>query len=282
MDGKHKYYEQAYRAHTGTSFYPEKRAVDYCAAFDATIKEGREKAQLLGGNPDHFENGYTRLWLAWMAAKGRCISTMITGGSNFPVDRARKANLSEHKRGEELTTFHENFFNRLEKANYRAYRATIDPIEELRGKLKEAQELQDMMKDANKILRSKKSDEVKNEELKAVLTNDEAKKDFIRFGGFRQFQLTNNNANIKRMAERLAHLEKKAALETKEVVRDGGIRIVQNIEADRIQIFYPDKPDYETREKLKKNAFKWSPTNECWQRQLTNNAINALKELGLN
>jgi hypothetical protein len=279
---KHKYYEQAYRAHTGTSFDPEKRAVDYCAAFDATIKEGREKAQLLGGNPDEFENGYTRLWLAWMAAKGRCISTMITGGSNFPIDRARKANNSEHKRAEELTTFHEIFFNRIQKANYRAHRATVDPIEELRGKLKDAQELQDMMKGANKILRSKKSDEEKNKELKSLLTNKDALNDFVRFGGFRQFQLTNNNANIKRMAERLAHLEKKSALETKEVTRAGGIRVVQNIEADRIQIFYPDKPDAQTREKLKKNCFKWSPINGCWQRQLTANAMSALKELGLN
>ena len=35
----HKHYELAYRAHSGTSFSPDKRAEAYCNDFDNQIKE---------------------------------------------------------------------------------------------------------------------------------------------------------------------------------------------------------------------------------------------------
>ena len=38
-------------------------------------------------------------------------------------------------------------------------------------------------------------------------------------------------------------------------------------------------PDVEMRAKLKSEAFKWSPKNQAWQRQLTPNAVRAAKRV---
>ena len=48
-----------------------------------------------------------------------------------------------------------------------------------------------------------------------------------------------------------------------------------NTEANRLQIFFEDKPDEATREALKSNGFRWSPKAGAWQRQLTSNVYYA-------
>ncbi len=48
---------------------------------------------------------------------------------------------------------------------------------------------------------------------------------------------------------------------------------------ERIKIAHDAKPDFNEREKLKKAAFKWAPTNECWQRKFTVNAYHATLNL---
>jgi hypothetical protein len=58
-----------------------------------------------------------------------------------------------------------------------------------------------------------------------------------------------------------------------------GIRIVSNKAADRVQIFFPGKPDEEMRGKLKSEGWRFSPTEEAWQRKLTNAAIYSAKKI---
>lgn len=48
--------------------------------------------------------------------------------------------------------------------------------------------------------------------------------------------------------------------------------VIQNEELNRLQLKFNGKPNDKTREILKQHAFKWSPTNGVWQRQLTPNA----------
>ena len=51
---------------------------------------------------------------------------------------------------------------------------------------------------------------------------------------------------------------------------------------ERLQIFFPGKPEPDMIARLKSNAFKWSPSRGCWQRQLTGNAKGAARRvLGL-
>ena len=47
----------------------------------------------------------------------------------------------------------------------------------------------------------------------------------------------------------------------------------------RIYLKFDGKPSVETITALKKNAFKWSPKNQRWQRQTTINGVNGLKKV---
>lgn len=71
--------------------------------------------------------------------------------------------------------------------------------------------------------------------------------------------------------------------EVEQVSANTGIKLVQNVEENRLQIIFPGKPDAETRAKLKGSGFRWSPTSGARQRHLGNSAIWAaqsiLKEL---
>jgi hypothetical protein len=273
----------AINAHRGTSFSPEQRGASYVKEFgeqladDLTKIEGEE-------NKAYYQKKYEALFVAWMSAKCRCISTMITGGSNFPVKRAQKANEIERKRGHEFFDFREKYFERKAANERRAARAQLDPVEQMKKEIEAAERLQEMMVAANKVVRSKKSPSEKLADLIALgITEKSASQllipDFANRLGFAPYQLTNNGANIRRMQDRLAVLTKKAAAETKEETREDGITVTENVDADRIQIFFPGKPAPEVIGKLKHAAFKWSPSNGCWQRQLTENAKHATRTL---
>lgn len=54
------------------------------------------------------------------------------------------------------------------------------------------------------------------------------------------------------------------------------IKVVQNTEANRLQIIFPAKPVPAMIETLKRNGYKWSPKNTAWQRQLTPNALKTI------
>ena len=55
----------------------------------------------------------------------------------------------------------------------------------------------------------------------------------------------------------------------------GRVEIRQDQEDNRIRLFFPNKPNEEQRQRLKKQGFRWSPRAGAWQRQLTDNAVIA-------
>lgn len=92
-------------------------------------------------------------------------------------------------------------------------------------------------------------------------------------GPYATYQLSNNSGNMRRIELRIAALEKAATRETKERETASGVRIVENAEANRLQLFFPGKPDAAIRTELKSAGFRWAPSEGAWQRQLSNNAI---------
>jgi hypothetical protein len=46
-----------------------------------------------------------------------------------------------------------------------------------------------------------------------------------------------------------------------------------------LQLFFDEKPTEQQRAQLKSNGFKWAPSQDAWQRQLTDNAIYAAGRL---
>jgi hypothetical protein len=97
------------------------------------------------------------------------------------------------------------------------------------------------------------------------------------------YQLSNNSANIARIKLRIEQLKKAATQEHKEVERQDGLKIIENVEANRIQIVFPDKPAEPVRAILKSNGFRWAPSEGAWQRHLNNAgryaATYALREI---
>ena len=97
-------------------------------------------------------------------------------------------------------------------------------------------------------------------------------------------ELTYLRGKIKRVQARLDELDKRAqqAEQPADNTAFPGGEIVRNLEADRLQIIFDEKPDEETRAALKQNGFRWSPRYGAWQRQLTQNAEYAARRvLGL-
>lgn len=86
------------------------------------------------------------------------------------------------------------------------------------------------------------------------------------------FMLTNNNANIRRIKQRIAQLEKKATMQPAEQVIGNGYKITEDVEDNRILFTFDVIPNEDTRNLLKRNGFKWSPTRSAWVRMLTNQA----------
>lgn len=96
--------------------------------------------------------------------------------------------------------------------------------------------------------------------------------------------MTSLRGKIKRVQARLDELDKRTeqAEQPAESTKFSGGEIVRNLEADRLQILFDEKPDEETRAALKQNGFRWSPRYSAWQRQLTPNAEAAARyALGL-
>ena len=88
----------------------------------------------------------------------------------------------------------------------------------------------------------------------------------------------NESANIRRLKERRAALEKARAAaqqETNAPETFEGLRIIRNAADNRVQIIFDEKPDEDTRYLLKKEGFRWSPRAGAWQRQLNDNGIRA-------
>lgn len=89
---------------------------------------------------------------------------------------------------------------------------------------------------------------------------------------FAPFQLTNNSANARRIRLRIAELQKRARTPAAPERTVNGVRVVDNVEANRLQLFFPGKPDAETRAKLKRHGFRFTPSIGAWQTHRSNRA----------
>ena len=98
---------------------------------------------------------------------------------------------------------------------------------------------------------------------------------------FPAYELASIRGKIERTEQRLAELdrrEQQAAEPQTGTAFDGG-QIVRNIDLNRLQILFDTIPDADTRAALKQNGFRWSPKNQAWQRQLTDNAERAARQV---
>jgi hypothetical protein len=152
-------------------------------------------------------------------------------------------------------------------------------LEKLQSKLVGLQRNQEFMKAANKCIKRKdkegflKIPRATEKMWEQLITPDPMKR-----VGFAGYALQNNNAEIGRVKQRIALMEKQANQETKDIIING-VRLVENVEANRVQLFFNGKPAEEIRKQLKANGFRWCPSENAWQRHLNNWAIRVAREL---
>lgn len=190
----------------------------------------------------------------------------------------------EHSKTQE---YYEDKLHNLQSSNVIS---SDDPqaIPKLEKKLAGMQECHQQMKDANKIISSKKlNDEQKIEKMKELGLDEQTAKvllipDYCGRLGYPGFTLTNNNANIRQVKKRIEELKAsllKAAEAPTEDVEYDGFTLVRNGELNRIQLIFDGKPNADVREILKSRGFKWSPSNTAWQRQLNNQGEYAAQQV---
>lgn len=207
----------------------------------------------------------------------RCPSVMIAGASNFPVGKKAKQNAARDKNMEEWQ-YIEGLLDKIRSVGMGGISAD-DPqaVEKLKSKLENLQTSQQMMKDINAYYRKHKTLDgctiLPTEELEKI-KNDMAQSWHLEDKPFASYALTNNNSEINRIKKRIEELEQKALTTYPGWEFDGGT-VIANKAANRLQIFFDDKPAADVREQLKSNGFRWSPKENAWQRQLNRNSYYA-------
>ena len=157
--------------------------------------------------------------------------------------------------------------------NRAIYAEDDDAVENLTERVAALESLRERMKAANRIIKNlKQTQEEKIEALcRLGFERRNAEELFVPncFGqiGFADFTIRNNGANIRRLKKRLESVSRLKSTPTKEYTI-GEVRIVENTEANRLQVFFPEKPSEEVRKELKSNGFRWASIAACWQSYL--------------
>ena len=169
------------------------------------------------------------------------------------------------------------------KKNRAIYSDDPNALEKLREKLRRLEEAHEEGKRLNKEYRRVKGN------IDAMNIPDTLKEQFKKdkatwFMGpdnwrpYPSFAVQNTNAEIRRIKDRIAALEKAAKDETQEIPFDGGT-IVINVEANRVQIFFDVKPDETIRRALKQRGFRWARSVGAWQRHNNESALYWAKQI---
>jgi len=280
----------ARNAHYNTSFSPDKRAEQEQGEYYNHLKttyenlqqyaETEEQKTLLIKEMNRYKQGFLTRFNALLSAKSRCASSMITGGSNFPVERNKKRMKAADNKYIELKEFSEKALKSIKK----------------------------------KLLNSRNENQVQNDEFERLKNDVDraikwANDERYSFSGF---DVTGITGKIKRSFDNGHYTAVKMILEyiqeqqkdlkkpyitkrhsvwklleteTIEAVKENKKtgeeliqefsegKIVNNYDDERIRIYFNDKPSQEVITSLKQSAWKWSPYNKAWQRKNTRDAI---------
>lgn len=217
-------------------------------------------------------------------------SIMISGGGNFNVRKKQKQNSyreSNWLKYKDLFEDDNYYIKKIDNMlnNKVIYSNDEFAIEKIENKIEDLEQEQQLMKDVNAYYRKNKT--LDGCDLLSEKQIEELKINMARFSfydiPFASYNLTNNNANIKRLKERVTELkalkERAGQKDEEKYIKVDGLSVEEDATDMRIRILFDNIPSAETRDLLKKHGFKWSPKNSAWQRQLTSNGIFATKQI---
>ena len=207
----------------------------------------------------------------------RVPSILIAGGSNFPVRQKEKQNAARDSNMQEWQ-YIQGLLDKIRSTGMGGIRQD-DPqaIPKLQKKLDGLEKAQETMKAVNAYYRKHGTldgcphlspENIEN--LKA----DMASGWHYENKPFQSWELSNNNAEIRRVRQRIESLTRANEVAYVGWKFDGG-HVEANREQGRLQVFFDGKPEADARQQLKENGFRWAPSVGAWQRLLNDNAYYA-------
>ena len=207
----------------------------------------------------------------------RVPSILIAGGSNFPVRQKEKQNAARDSNMQEWQ-YIQGLLDKIRSTGMGGIRQD-DPqaIPKLQKKLDGLEKAQETMKAVNAYYRKHGTldgcphlspENIEN--LKA----DMASGWHYENKPFQSWELSNNNAEIRRVRQRIESLTRANEVAYVGWEFDGG-HVEANREQGRLQVFFDGKPEADARQQLKENGFRWAPSVGAWQRLLNDNAYYA-------
>ena len=264
-------------------------SVDQAAALVADKK--KHTSPFYHGKLDAYLDSYAKRLAQWTndynRNKASCPSVMISGAANFPVNKKHKQNAREDRLWEEYKTI-EAILDKIKSIGTGPVDLTDPHAREL---------LNDQLQKLQKKLEDDKALNAYYRKHKSFdgfpgISPETAAKLSADFADTRQrcpwidkpipdYELTSLRGKIKRVQARIAELDKlqQAQAEPDPATDYDGFQLIRNAAENRLQIIFDEIPDPDMREKLKSNGFRWSPRNQAWQRQLTDNAERAAKSI---
>jgi len=279
------YKSRAIQAHNWTSHFPEKRGEQLIQDYNAQLSDDITDLESEGINSDTIEgykDRYKTMFNSWLHSKSNCTSSFITGPSNYNMRRHEKTQRSE-----------ENHYNLWQEWRKRAKKAIVrkaqpaktfvSEIDRYKSELEGMQKNHELMKQGNILIKkAKKESKDISAELKTLLGINDFNAEWAMKWGF---GLANNNANIKRVEQRIKELEQKETLKNETPITEysfEGGKLIVNYEVDRLQIIFDTKPTPEELTAWKNkglNSYNWSPSAMAWQRKITSNAMYSVKRM---
>jgi len=280
----------AYNAYRWSSFEPEARAETDIMQYEKQLVE--DLKQIPEEKQNEYVCAYHSKFSALLDSLSRCASPMVTGPAKFNCQRNNKALDAYQNRFDEFHDWRNRFKAAMERMK-EAAKPEEQKQEEAWNRLKRdiassAQTIHDI--DTGKargysraLFVSSILNKVSTYAGKGEVEIVQKAVDFI----------TDFNAQCKKPVItprnrffQLPEMARQARLklqeirerENRELKFEGGT-LVWNYEADRLQILFDNIPDDQRRKELKSYGFKWSPRYQAWQRQLTQNAVYAVKRV---
>lgn len=272
-----------YRAGQTTAAYRQ-----YVDRATEIAEEQKERYPDEADRIDYLLDKYAKKLAEWYDKNSRvesmCPSILISGGGNFNVRKKQQQNARRDTLIEEWN-YIQGILDKIQSTGKCGIRSNDErAVEKLQEKLDQLESKQTFMKAVNAWYRLKKTldgcpmlNMEQIEKFKAAMARSwrtEPKP-------FESYELTNNNAEIHRVKDRIEKLiaaKEKGTTET-EIAEIEGLKVVENSEAMRIQLIFDGKPDEETRTILKQHGFRWSPRFMAWQRELNANGRFAAKQV---
>jgi hypothetical protein len=94
--------------------------------------------------------------------------------------------------------------------------------------------------------------------------------------GYPSYALSNNNANIRRLRDRLEELARLAATGPSDTGERDGMTFGEDVDAHRVWVAFEERQPSDVVDQLKRHGFRWAPSLGRWQRQATANGRASL------